>query len=182
MEGNEEDERAEYEALLVSAKKMARKETSNPEDVKELGAYGPEEVFLERQRHPDRLTTRDERERYMNTVIHNKAIMDGIHDRVVQKNEPEVTRRIEAYCSPIGQPDKEFDAKVLAGDCGEALAELTPKYRPIVTMFYEGKTKKEIAKATGVSVEVLRVQLRRALGRMERNESLAAYYKLWVTE
>jgi RNA polymerase sigma factor (sigma-70 family) len=183
MEGNEEDDTAEYEALLASGEKIARSVTRIPEDVKELRAYGASEVFLERQKHPDRLTTRDERQRFMNKVIHRKDMNAGRDDRAARKNEGEMIRRMKANESPIGQPDKEFDAKVLAGELGEALAELTPKYRRIMTMlFYEGYTKEEIADATGVSVEVLRVQIRRALGRMKRNENLAAYYKLWVTE
>jgi hypothetical protein len=55
MEVNEEDERAEYEALLASGEKIARSVTKNPEDVKDLGVYGVGQVFYERQEHPDRL-------------------------------------------------------------------------------------------------------------------------------
>jgi RNA polymerase sigma factor (sigma-70 family) len=185
MAGIEEDERAEYEALLASGEKIARSVTKNqnPEDVKDLKLYGVGKVFHERLEHPDRLTTRDQRERFLNKVIRNKHIMDGIHDDVARKNEGEMIRRMEANQSPIGQPEKEFDAKVLAGIMGEALAEVTPHYRRIATMmFYQGCSFQKISDATGVAVETLRVQMGRALGRMERNETLAAYNKLWVTE
>ena len=162
MEVNEESERAEYEALLASGEKIARSVTKNknPEDVKDLGIYGVGQVFYERQKHPDRLTTRDQRERFMNTAIRNKHIKDGIHDDVARKNEPEMIRRIEANQSPVGQPDKEFDAKVLAGELGDALADLTPHYRLIATMmFYDGCSFQEIAEATDTPVGTLRVQI-----------------------
>src|SRR5262245_30092502 len=107
------------------------------------------------------------RNRIIDLVRKKKAVS---LNQTVDAAEDESTLRLEDLLpSPGGGPDSEYARRVLIAELEHALAELTPNQRAVFLAHeFEGRSFREIAAETGLSVNALLSRKHEAVKRLRR--------------
>jgi RNA polymerase sigma factor (sigma-70 family) len=179
MEGEEHpvkplDLEAMFRSLLKSGIKLARRATPIGADAEDLNAEAVAATYYRRLEDPDCLSTADERERYVNTVIRNRGIRAGRHEQVRNRKTPEMSRYFDdRHAESSIDPDERYDARRMSGLVATAREKLTPKDQEVLHMCYwEEMEPHEAAEILGEAPGTIRARLRRAIAKLRMDESL----------